>query len=275
MKAPAFQFYPADFMMGTLAMPPDQVGGYIRLLCYQWEHGPIQDDSALLCRITGCTTDAVASIRHKFGICQDGSLANERLEKVRAAQLEYRKKQAERAVSRWEKAKSSNSAMPAHMPAHMPESCSLSLSLSSEDSLPAPAKQARKRDELFDCLAKAEGSNPVQLTKRAARTVAVAIAEIRKASPDVTPEEIARRAERYRRVMPQGSTLTASALAKHWARCGEVVRLATPAPILQEPANWRATLKRLFPDSADDLTWATLPDSIRQQVRNYKPPAQS
>lgn len=134
--------------------------------------------------------------------------------------------------------------------------------------LPAPAAPARKRDELFDCLAKAEGSDPLQLTKRAARTVAVALAEIRKASPAVTAEEIARRAERYRRVMPQGSTMTASALAKHWARCGEIVRISSAPPKPTEPANWRATLKRLFPDASDDLAWPALPESVRQQILN-------
>lgn len=134
------------------------------------------------------------------------------------------------------------------------------------NSLPAPAAPARKRDEIFDCLARAEGSDPLQLTKRAARTVAVALAEIRKASPNVTTDEIARRAERYRRVMPQGSTLTASALAKHWARCGDVVKLAPSEPKQTEPANWRATLKRLYPDASEGLAWAALPQSVRDAI---------
>lgn len=88
------------------------------------------------------------------------------------------------------------------------------------DSTPAPAK-ARERDPIFDALAVAEGSKAADLTKRASKAIGVAAAEIRKASPTVTPEEIARRAAIYPGVMPKGSTLTASALAKHWARCGD------------------------------------------------------
>lgn len=84
---------------------------------------------------------------------------------------------------------------------------------------------AEERDLLFQAIARAEGSDPTKLTKSAARTVAVALAEIRQASPEVTPEEIERRARNYQSQMPAGSVLTAPALAKHWARC------ATPRQI--------------------------------------------
>lgn len=128
MKAPAFQFYPSDFMMGTIAMTAEEVGGYIRLLCFQWEHGPIPNDDSLLIRITGCGGNAVASIRHKFQVI-DGKLANARLEKVRAVQVEYRKKQAENASKRWV-----GNAKPhaVALPTDMPNGCSPSLSSSSE-----------------------------------------------------------------------------------------------------------------------------------------------
>lgn len=85
--------------------------------------------------------------------------------------------------------------------------------------LEQPAAKSRARDPLFDSLAEIEGSNPQELTRRAARTIGVALAEIRKATPGLTPEEIHRRAAIYPSVMPPDSTLTASALAKHWARC--------------------------------------------------------
>ena len=83
MKAPAFQFYAADFLVGTAMMSAEEVGGYIRLLCYQWTHGSIPNDDAVLQRLTGCGGNAVASIRHKFGIGSAGGLVNERLEQVR------------------------------------------------------------------------------------------------------------------------------------------------------------------------------------------------
>lgn len=99
------------------------------------------------------------------------------------------------------------------------------LTLSDQKNTPEATEQAgkcngnRRRDPLFDALAIAGGSDPLQLTRSAARTIAVALAEIKQATPSVTPEEIARRASIYPAVMPRGTILTAHALVKHWARC--------------------------------------------------------
>lgn len=82
----------------------------------------------------------------------------------------------------------------------------------------APAAP-RARNELFDALAVAEGSNPHQLTQPAAKTIGKALADIRRACPGLTPAEIAKRATNYRLHMPD-ATLTASALAKWWAKVG-------------------------------------------------------
>lgn len=43
------------------------------------------------------------------------------------------------------------------------------------------------------------------------------------------------------------------------------------APKPSEPANWRATLKRLYPDANDDLSWATLPESIKAEINQETP----
>jgi hypothetical protein len=80
--------------------------------------------------------------------------------------------------------------------------------------------QRRERDQLFDALATACGSNPAEMTHAAARACGVALAEIRQVSPDLTPDEIARRADNYRRHFT-GAALTPSALAKHWAHCAK------------------------------------------------------
>lgn len=84
----------------------------------------------------------------------------------------------------------------------------------------------RARDPLFDALAESEGSDPREVTRRAARTIGVALAEIRNATPDVTPVEITRRAALWPQHFPD-ATFTASALAKHWARLS---RVALPRP---------------------------------------------
>ena len=38
-KDPAILFYPEVFIMGTIFMSDEEVGKYIRLLCYQHQHG--------------------------------------------------------------------------------------------------------------------------------------------------------------------------------------------------------------------------------------------
>lgn len=109
MSSPAFQFYPADFLVGTADMSAEEVGGYMRLLCYQWTKGGLPNDDGKLSMMAGCDRNAMASIRHKFGIGVDGKLRNERMEQVRAEQDAYRARQAENASKRWKK---NGSAMP-------------------------------------------------------------------------------------------------------------------------------------------------------------------
>jgi hypothetical protein len=116
-----------------------------------------------------------------------------------------------------------------------------------------PAAPSRPRDVLFDALARAEGSDPNQLTKAGARTIAVALADIRRASPDVTVPEINSRAAMYRRALPAGCTLTAAALAKHWARCsGQRVARVDAEPAKPEPAGWLQWLEANMPATDED-----------------------
>lgn len=87
---------------------------------------------------------------------------------------------------------------------------------------PAPkakAKTTRKRDLCFDALAVACGHNLGELTKSGAQSIGDALAKIRGASPDVTPEEIARRVATYRSRHPQ-RRFSEQAIAKDWSRLG-------------------------------------------------------
>ena len=87
MTSPAFQFYPDDFIGGTVDLSTEEVGAYIRLLCYQWGRGAIPTTKIALDRVAGCAvSDAVLE---KFPNCK-----NKRLEKERKKQREYRAKQA-------------------------------------------------------------------------------------------------------------------------------------------------------------------------------------
>ena len=83
---------------------------------------------------------------------------------------------------------------------------------------PADAPPPRARNVLLDALASATGSDPAQVPPTAWSGIATALAQIRSVCPEVTPEELHRRAAHYRAHM-RGATLTATALAKHWALC--------------------------------------------------------
>lgn len=132
MKPPAFQFYAADFLMGTATMSAEEVGAYIRLLCFQWDSGSIPDDDATIARLGGCAGNAVAKIRQKFRVDHDG-LRNVRLEIERTKQRLFRDKQAENGAKRW-----AGNAKP--VPSHEPNTCSPSPSPS-----PVSDSVSRKR----------------------------------------------------------------------------------------------------------------------------------
>lgn len=124
MKAlPWFKFFPQDFLVGTAFMNCSETGAYIRMLCYQWTHDGLPNDQATVCRLVGCDGNAVASVWHKFGICQDGKIRNPKMESVREEQTLKSHSQAVKAVKRW---KSVNDSCHGIIPAsngHMPEAC--------------------------------------------------------------------------------------------------------------------------------------------------------
>lgn len=137
MKPPAFQFYAADFLVGTATMAAEEVGAYIRLLCYQWDTGSVPDDDATIARLGGCQASAVAKVRQKFRKDEDG-LRNERMEKERAKQRAFREKQAENGAKRW-----AGNAKPQALakPSDEPNACSPSPSSSpSNTNTPLPPK---------------------------------------------------------------------------------------------------------------------------------------
>lgn len=81
------------------------------------------------------------------------------------------------------------------------------------------AKRARPRDPLFDALATACGHNLAELTDSAASSIRKALADILRASPHATPEEITRRVCAYRSRHPQRQ-FSEHAIAKDWSRLG-------------------------------------------------------
>jgi hypothetical protein len=132
----------------------------------------------------------------------------------------------------------------------------------------------RKRNDLLDALVLACGSNPEETTPTAFRTAAVALADIRSVCPDLTGEEIARRALAYRRKHPQWP-LTPGALAKHWAAIGGGNPTeAAKRDIYVEPPNWRkhaAAVLGIGEEVLLDKNWFEIsPDTRTRVLRNIQ-----
>jgi uncharacterized protein YdaU (DUF1376 family) len=98
-KPPAFQFYARDFEMGTAEFTIEEVGIYIRLLCFEWDNGTLPNNTKKLAGIARCPLDtfnqAWEAVKEKFVSNGSDRLINERMEEVRKIQDEYRQKQSE------------------------------------------------------------------------------------------------------------------------------------------------------------------------------------
>lgn len=104
MKPPAFQFYAADFLVGTADLTCEQVGAYIRLLCHQWDRGFVPLDIKVVARICAARPSRLAPVLSKFDRTEEG-YRNARLESERVKQKEFREKQAVHGRRRWGNAK--------------------------------------------------------------------------------------------------------------------------------------------------------------------------
>ena len=91
---PSFDFYPDDFVAGTVHMTACELGMYIRYLCFQWGHGYLPEDDETLKRIAGISGDEFNKhwpiVREKFTSNGSGDLVNDRLQEVRAKALTLR-----------------------------------------------------------------------------------------------------------------------------------------------------------------------------------------
>lgn len=98
MKAPAFQFYPADWMASQRLqmLSLEEEGAYIRLLCYCWNHGSIPADPEKLARLIGKggSTTLARVVATMFQ--PDGSnpeiMRHERLDLEREKQAQWKEK---------------------------------------------------------------------------------------------------------------------------------------------------------------------------------------
>jgi uncharacterized protein YdaU (DUF1376 family) len=100
MKAPAFQFYAADYLADEKVgiMTLEQEGAYIRLLCYCWREGSIPADPEVLSRLCkGASTTILGLVVSCFKQhpADPSRLIHWRLETERAKQEAWRQKSSE------------------------------------------------------------------------------------------------------------------------------------------------------------------------------------
>ena len=132
-KAPAFQFYPSDFLSdeNVALMTNQEVGCYIKLLCYCWKEGSVPSDIKKLARLCGEPEELMAelwvSLKPCFKIVNDDGVErgdgsamlshsraiNMRLDKERKKQEAHRKERSKSgqkgAKARWGKGKKKDS----------------------------------------------------------------------------------------------------------------------------------------------------------------------
>lgn len=98
-KAPAFQFYASDFLTDTVEWTNEEIGIYIRLLCYQWINGDLPVQLDRLRKIVGDIANPIdnaeqtiekwSRVLSKFEEVGDGRIINRRLENVRENRLKF------------------------------------------------------------------------------------------------------------------------------------------------------------------------------------------
>lgn len=113
MKDPAFLFYTADFLTGTMTMTDEQVGKYIRLLCLQHQNGRISEkDMLFICKSYD------EDIYNKFEKNGDGRYYNIRLENEMLKRSKYSESRSNN-----RKSIKKEEDIPAHSPDHMDNIC--------------------------------------------------------------------------------------------------------------------------------------------------------
>lgn len=64
---PSFNLYPGDLIKSCIEMAADEFGAYMRLLCYQWEHGAVPCSVEKLARICGVDRSEFPQIWEAIG----------------------------------------------------------------------------------------------------------------------------------------------------------------------------------------------------------------
>jgi uncharacterized protein YdaU (DUF1376 family) len=113
-QAPAFQFYPKDWISNHERVRWDlsTQGAYILLCCYAWVgNGRLPEDMEVLARMCNCRTQKMekmwVKLKGSFVMVGDGTFFNPVIENERKVQAEHKKERAKAgkmgAEARWKK----------------------------------------------------------------------------------------------------------------------------------------------------------------------------
>jgi uncharacterized protein YdaU (DUF1376 family) len=104
-KAPAFQFYPGDFISGAVGMmTPEEVGVYVLLLCLDWNQTGFVYEPTKLARWCRVTPKRFLALWENVGpnfTEEGGRFFNPRLQEERVKQATNRVKRKQAADTRW------------------------------------------------------------------------------------------------------------------------------------------------------------------------------
>lgn len=236
-RSPAFQFYPDKWQSHTRRLSDSAYRFYHELICWMWQQSDdycsittdVSAISIILVMQEECICKALAEIQNKHAPLlheEDGRYVSNGLRKEADKQKLNREKRVKAANVRWSKQEHMQTQCTSNAHAEIVQ-CSLSLSPSPIPSL-SPDKRKkntscgdkppRPRNPITDALGKLDCSDLKQMTASAWGRVAKAKKEIVEVCPDVSPEEINRRAENYKAKMG-GAMLTSTALSANWAKC--------------------------------------------------------
>jgi uncharacterized protein YdaU (DUF1376 family) len=97
-KDPAFLFYYQDFLVGTSFMSLEEVGAYIKLLCFQAAKGHLSKDNI----IKKIPVPMWNNIKDKFLQDKEGNFYNDRLDKEIEKRKVHSEHQRQNAKMRWQ-----------------------------------------------------------------------------------------------------------------------------------------------------------------------------
>lgn len=93
-KAPAFQFYTADWFIDTAQMSREAKGLHIDLMAIQWSNGFVEaDEFGFPLGFSESDLGLFKTIKHKY-LFADGKLINPKLEEIRAVRSKFATKQS-------------------------------------------------------------------------------------------------------------------------------------------------------------------------------------